>query len=670
MTSPPSSLPAGELVWRRLVKWLFPCFAILFGLAYLIYLTRQGQVHFQEGAFLIRTKDYVWSWVVNPALAGQWLGAVLFILLTAPRWPSRLTPSRIWMQAAAAGLALFLTGALVLTQWLRLETLEWIYLLPLAIAAFLVAAFLICPTASAPPPAERLSNVLARGGGGIGLRLGLFLAAVCVIAASWRLIYWGHPIVTDSQSQIAQARLILTGHWRLDISQALRDVIAFPYAIPSAPSYSQYPPGYILPIVPLLALRLPAQALDILVGALTILMTAGLARRLAKDPAKNAAGLAAAVLLLGSPFFIAMSGSGMNHTLAAWTLIAAAWCFMPGEPQKAGTDQRFASASLLFLLGGLCLGWAIITRPVTGFAHAIVWGGVWLGWMAQAWKRDREKGGPAAAPLRPIPIFPLKQHLWTMAGIALPIAVMLFYNARTTGHYLRMGYQVSNPALHRLGFIFSGPFQFTPLDAIHHLAANLLSLNFNLFGWAIGSWTLMLVWWIRSPLGRGERILAIIIAVQMALYTLYNFHDLFLGPRFLYELLPMFAVLAAAGLAPALAGGGRRAGVLWIVLILFSLGGLGTGMDFWRGKFGPIVARHEQLARFMHTLEPLKESAAIVLDEPAGEMIGRYFPASRGRLPLWFVLQDREAQARALPELAGVRWLYFPPKSEGYDKRK
>ncbi len=72
-----------------------------------------------------------------------------------------------------------------------------------------------------------------------------------------------------------------------------------------------------------------------------------------------------------------------------------------------------------------------------------------------------------------------------------------------------MGYQANNPAMHRLGFRAEGPYPYMPLDAIHNLVANLMSLGTILFGWAIGSVVVLAIWWTRTRLSRGERLLAV-----------------------------------------------------------------------------------------------------------------------------------------------------------------
>lgn len=182
----------------------------------------------------------------------------------------------------------------------------------------------------------------------------------------------------------------------------------------NAAIFSQYPPGYILPLMPVLALRLPAQALDILTAALTAALTVALARRVAG----RAAAAPAAIILLGSPFFLALSGSGMNHSLAAALLTAAALWLVPAGPVRRAPARAALAA-------GFCLGWVVMTRPVTGLGHIMVWGLVWTALMIAAWRQARRGERDGTHPGRPdrTPASLVRQLLAAGAGAALPAAI-------------------------------------------------------------------------------------------------------------------------------------------------------------------------------------------------------------------------------------------------------
>ncbi len=635
----------------RRTKLILAMGAALVAVAYLTWLWSQERLALSPTQLVIRTGSHQWEYAVSPKLCLQWIAAIgLLAGFTRPWRVSKTARAGVWRFAASAWLVSAILVVLVLMQWLRVERLDVFYVAVTCVTATLIVYLLVRGRALGLP-VSGLRWAFCRGRGWT-LPLVLAIGAVVVGVVGWRVVLGGHPIITDSQSQIAQAHLMLEGQWRLDISQALRDVIEFPYAVPGVSSYSQYPPGHILAMLPFLAVGLPAQALNLLAAVVILLLTL----RLARDVAGRTAGPVAGVLILGSPLFLVLSGSGMNHVTTCLALTAMAVCFMPLAGRGAGVRE----VRWRCLLGGLALGWAMTNRPVTACAHALVWCVVWLcDW--PGWHAPTPTSYPR--PSRPTRRDQIRRLAWTVLGLMPFALIFMVYNLKTTGHPLVMGYQISNPELHRLGFSREGPIPYTPLDALDNLAANVFSLNVVLFGWACGSWTILLVWFARARLRRGEVILAALILTQTLVYALYAFHDLLIGPRFLFELMPAFAVLGAAGLSPLLRRGDRRAACAWIAILLLACGAIGAGKGLWEDKLGSIVRRHEGLDQFMRKHLPAERPTVVVLPWPYHEMIGRYFRSPRSRPPLWFVLRDNEPKARALPELVDYEWIPYRPGS-------
>jgi hypothetical protein len=472
-----------------------------------------------------------------------------------------------------------------------------------------------------------------------------------------RTIFHGQIIETDGHSQIAQARLMLGGHWTLVIPQRLRDVIFFPYSIATIPSYTQYTPGYVLALMPALAAGLPAWSVNVACSALTLWATTSLARRLEGPVVALAVGL----LLLASPHALLMSGSGLNHSLTAMCLWTAAWAWMP-DPTGTPLPARWRGELARHALGGLALGLAVMTRPLTGLAHGLVWGVTWLALMIGALRRRRAEGVLSAVVEALDPA-----RLWArlgaaVVGMALPTAFFLLYNAQTTGHPLVMGYQVANPMLHRLGFYISkhGGLNYTPRQAIGRFAADLCAWNDSLFGLAIGSWTLIVFWWLRTRLPRHQWVTIGLILTQMALYACYQYHDLFWGPRFLYETVPGLALLAGAGMGPVLRRGGARAGGVLLIFATLAVAAFLTGMDGWVMRYKNQVTHAVRFERFMARIEPIREPTAVVIPDKQCECVGPWFMGvAKGQPQLWFVPKSVDGRARAVPELAGFRWVEF-----------
>ena len=615
---------------RRLIRYGKIAILFLFALFFAVYVLIPGNRVFAGRwgwGWSLRTGDYLWQYSLSPRLMTGWLGAMVAAVALTGWWPKRLTPQRTSTQRIVLAAALFAVGYLALAQWTGDPWGEGLLLLVLAVAA-VIASYVLLESGKRPPLLARLGDALRR----VPLHWTMFigLAGGCLVGyLAWSRVYFGQPLIIDCQSQIAQARLLLAGLWRLEISQPFRDAIVFPAGVETVPSYSQYPPGHVLLLAAVMKFGLAPQTVNIVATGLMATVTAAVAGRLGG----RAAGLVAVILLLGSPFLLAMSGGAMNHATAALLLSVAIWCFLPAEGQTPLNRQTW-----VLMLGGFCLAWAIATRPLTGAAHAAVWAAVWLA-LAR-------KVNPQAI-----------RGLWALLGMAPPLGFLLFYNWTTTGHPFVFGYQVSNPALHRLGFVSTSVVSFTPLDALHHLAANFLSLNVMMFGWAIGSWTLLLVWLARTRFSIAERVLLSLIAAQTAAYASYNYHDLIVGPRFLYELMPAFAILAARGLTPLLRRGGRMAGAVWLVLILFAVGGGGEGYLFWSARYERLVLGSTHVQQSVEKIvRGMNRPTVITVSGVDSVMVGRWFGPQAGRQPLWFVLKDRADQARKLPEFEGYAW--------------
>jgi hypothetical protein len=619
--------------------------ALAAAVAWIVALLRWGQLQRIKDGFQVRLAGFEWNDYWNPSLFLAALSGLVFLAVAPGWWPARLTPRHKAVKVVLLSMALFVVAEIALARLLRVFLPDPFYLQILAVVC-LGLAFYLLRGVGGRDALSRLGEWL-RAGRMRGLGGALFVLGCLASVVGWQWYFGGYDLMVDSISQNAQARLLLLGHFTLDIPQRLRDVINFPSAMPTVPSYSQFPPGHLVLMIPLIAAGLPVQGINILAAGGIVALTAALARRLGG----RVAGLTAGALLAFSPFFIALVGTAMNHATACLALLAAAWCFLP-----VGPAPTRAQAMARGVLGGLMLGWAATIRPLTALAHGVVWCGVWGVLLLEAWRRGRW-GRPQSFRADRSPKDVLARVV--LAGLALlpPLLFFLFYNSRTTGHPLKMPYAISNPELHRLGFSAGGPYSFTPRDALENFAADLYSLNFLLLGWPIGSWLLIVPWWLRTRLSRGERVLLALAAMQTLLYGLYRYHHLVLGPRFLFEAFPLVAILLALGVAPLLRRGGQWAGALAATMLFLSLWGPALGHDrFWLA-FEDGALRHERLAAFMRGLPPLRRPTVVVFDAEFIDMCGRYFPHDPGRPDLWFVERKDETRARALPELAGCEWV-------------
>ena len=260
-----------------------------------------------------------------------------------------------------------------------------------------------------------------------------------------------------------------------------------------------------------------------------------------------------AVLLFAvAPFVAFMSGSQMNHAATLmWLLLAlAAWLKL-----------RRGGGLLAALGAGLALGMAAITRPADAVAFGLPAAG-WLLW----WVRGGGRGRLVVA---------------AAFGAAAPLAAMLLVNEATTGSAWLSGYQLLWGPNVGLGFHPApyGPAH-TPLRGLELVALYLLRLNVYLFeapipGLLGAGIALLLV----RRLGPIDRYLLVSAGLLLVGYFAYWHDGFFLGPRFIYPLVPVVTLWTArlpSVVRDSLGAASGRAAA--IALSLAGLGALAIGI--------------------------------------------------------------------------------------------
>lgn len=254
---------------------------------------------------------------------------------------------------------------------------------------------------------------------------------------------------------------------------------------------------------------------------------------------------ASALLFALSPFVLIMGASEMNHVGAlAFAMLALAalpvWAAAP--------DGKAAAAAVI----GLGVGAMATIRPLDGVAVAVAIGLFQLAVVARE---------PARA----------RSLVVQLAVGALPIAWLLYVNARTTGHPFLFAYDALYGPGQRLGF-HADPqgILLTPLRALTMASANLMRLNRYLFEWPLPGVLVIVAGLIamRRPTRWDILLLGLIAAVVAAYGSYWAADSFFAGPRFLYTAVPAFIILAARApglVAAALPPGWLRRAALLIV---------------------------------------------------------------------------------------------------------
>lgn len=350
-----------------------------------------------------------------------------------------------------------------------------------------------------------------------GRALALAIACALVYGMVTARVFAFAPLNIDQIDQIWQARLFAGGHLTAPV-RGLPEFFGVLFLDERGGQvFSQFPAGG----PAMLALGSWARA-EWAVGpcfaAFGVWCWARTLRAIDEPPVSATNAL---LLLAFSPFALLMSGSFMNHvTTEAWLLA--------GMAALATVTTATRPRPGLAFLGGLAFGLAASIRPVEGFVFGAP-AGLWL--LGRA-VRDRSRAA---------------ECLLAGLGMAVPVGALLWVNAATTGDAFLFAYTHLWGPGHGIGFHEApwGP-RHTPvrgLEYLHlylaHLQARFLETPFPSLLPALG------------VLGAGERFrpfdryLLTSAFLLLGCYWAYWFKGLFLGPRFLYPLLPLAALFTA-----------------------------------------------------------------------------------------------------------------------------
>ncbi|MGQ0765305.1 MAG: hypothetical protein ACT4OZ_06535 [Gemmatimonadota bacterium] len=357
----------------------------------------------------------------------------------------------------------------------------------------------------------------------------LALAAYSVVAV---VVFSRDALHLDEIAQLFQARVFAEG--RVVAPPPLHpEFTSLLHLVDSgAGRFSQFPPGGPLLLVPGVLAGVP-WLINPVLGATSAVLMWFVARR-HETPA---VALSAAMLMAFAPFTLFMSGSHMNHVGSLFLMMVA----------LSGLSCCHRSRGAPFLPAMLCgfgLGLLALVRPVDGLAWAVP-AAIWLVILAV---RRRDLRMPAGAAL----------------GLVVPVAGLLLYNRATTGDVFLFAYELQWGKEHGLGFHRSPWGQLhTPVHGLELLNVYFLRLQTYLFETPVPSLVFPAAGlWFTRRLNSLDRFLAGGMVMLCGLYFAYWHDGFYLGPRFVYLLLPAFA-LWTARLVPAVRarwGGGSIGG--------------------------------------------------------------------------------------------------------------
>jgi hypothetical protein len=345
----------------------------------------------------------------------------------------------------------------------------------------------------------------------------IVIAGAALYVATAILVFGARPLHIDELAQMMQAEIFAGG-----------DVVR---ASPSHPeffsqmhmvdaggrTYSHFPPGG--PAILALGTLVGAPWIVVpLCGALATLAFVSLAR--IADPRPGVA-LAAALIFAFAPFMVFMAGTHMNHLPSVmFVMVGAAY-----TARVAGSGRASPRAAFV---AGLAFGVAATIRPVDGAAFALPA----AGWLLMLAARDRRRWADVLA---------------AAAGVLIPIAGLLWFNAMTTGAPLRFGYEVLWGKEFGLGF-HEAPWgaAHTPARGIELINLSFLRLSTYLLETpvpavlpALGALALA------RRLTPADRYLLASSGLIVAFHFAYWHDGFYVGPRFMLPLVPVLALWTA-----------------------------------------------------------------------------------------------------------------------------
>ena len=373
------------------------------------------------------------------------------------------------------------------------------------------------------PRFGRGANVVARldaNWRGFALISALIALALYLVVA--QVVFDGRPLQIDELAQALQARIYAGGALTAPIPQHPEFFQILHTIYRDGRQFSHFPAGGSAMLA--LGELVGAQwIVNPIFGALAVLAFAWVARA-----AETRAGIAAAAvgLFVLSPFVIYMSGSFMNHVPALTTALLGAAALAYGmQSDRPRPGLAFAA--------GLGFGISATIRPLDAVTFALP-AAVW--YLARALREPRRWADALAA----------------AAGVAIPVSVLLWVNAQTTGAPLLFGYeQLWGPTV-RIGF-HEAPFGLphTPLRGLELLNEYFVALQSYLFEAPLPSLLLAIIsLCLARRAGAVDRYLLACGALLVAAYFAYWHRGMYLGPRFLYGLVPLLVLWTARG--PAL----------------------------------------------------------------------------------------------------------------------
>ncbi len=384
--------------------------------------------------------------------------------------------------------------------------------------------------------------------------LAIFVTGTVLTAAACVFVLDAIPHVQDDVAYIFQGRIFALGRSWVPVPPGPQFFANGFIQMFDGRWFTKYPPGYSLLLVPAIWAGVPWLINPLSAGvALALIYATG--RRMYGGQV----ALWAALLGLLSPWVVLMSGSFMSHpTTMMWTaLFLYALVCMRDE----GRPARIVWP----LVGGFAMGMAFITRE---------WTAIGIAAGAALWAL-----GDISLKLNRTGLVKIARYAIMLVGFVPPLLFLLYENKQLTGDWFRLAQDLVG-SYDRPGF---GPGHgdaqgHTPALGVYNTLVYLRTFATVFDGWpaplALAPIALGLVAWVgekvRQKLAWDALNVLAALGLIGAYFAWWSSTTIF-GPRYWYEALPFFLLLAARGLdllgrlAASFQAGERASTLRWLV---------------------------------------------------------------------------------------------------------
>lgn len=277
-----------------------------------------------------------------------------------------------------------------------------------------------------------------------------------------------------------------------------------------------YPPGWPAVLTPGVWLGVP-WLVNPLLGACMAVVVVRLGRALYGEHVARTAGL----LVVVSPMVLVVNGTHLSHTPTALFSALTLLCLV-----RMARTRRWTWGAL----AGLAWSGAFLCRPLTALVLGTLFA---LGFLWHERRGLHNAPGIAAG------------LAFACAGAAL----LLVFQARTTGDAFTPGHEIGMGSRGKFGFVYLDPVRTHTVElGIAHTLLRLRALNETLLGWPLPLFFLALWPFLAGRSRRHDLLLLAPAPALLALFACYWYYESFIPARYTFAGLPFLLLLAARGL--------------------------------------------------------------------------------------------------------------------------